>query len=91
MSDNFSISSTRAFNDNEMLLTGGCETRWNNWVLIKLNIFTWRLRLHNIPTRDRLSSRGITVDSILCPVCSITIESIEHLLSSCSELLTYGF
>ncbi|KAL7587905.1 hypothetical protein Lser_V15G40076 [Lactuca serriola] len=77
----------RSYIDNGMLPTGGGETYWNNWVPIKLNIFIWRLRLNSLPTRANLSYRGILLDSILCPVCSAMIESIDHLFFGYSELI----
>lgn len=71
----------------EMLSKGGVDTYWNNWVPIKLNIFIWRLRLNGLPTRFTLSNQGILMDSILCPVCSTTVESIEHLFATCNDLI----
>ena len=45
VSDSFTVYSLRGFFDSHMLHSGGPETRWNNWVPIKVNIFIWRLQL----------------------------------------------
>ena len=58
----------------------------NNWVPIKLCILRWRINLLSLPTRERLSARGILIDSILCPVCGIGVETIDHIFAGCSQL-----
>ncbi|PWA94731.1 RNA-directed DNA polymerase, eukaryota [Artemisia annua] len=65
---------------------GGSSTRWNNFFPIKLNILLWRIALARIPTRDNLVSRGIVLDSNLCPVCSSSLETTEHVFADCVEL-----
>ncbi|GKA64157.1 RNA-directed DNA polymerase, eukaryota, reverse transcriptase zinc-binding domain protein [Tanacetum coccineum] len=85
-SEEFSVSSARYFLDGRSLFSGGISTRWNNFVPIKLNILLWRIALARIPTRDNLVSRGIVLDSILCPVCSSSTETVEHVFSDCVEL-----
>lgn len=67
-SDTFYVSSAHALLDNKFLLVDDIETRWNSWVPIKLSVFIWRMCLHNIPSREILSYRGIEVDLILCPI-----------------------
>ncbi|GJV71294.1 reverse transcriptase domain-containing protein [Tanacetum coccineum] len=49
-----------------------------------VNIFMWRLLLDRLPHRLNLSSRGLDIDSILCPVCSEHVESNSHVFFSCS-------
>ncbi|PWA71851.1 RNA-directed DNA polymerase, eukaryota [Artemisia annua] len=78
-SDEFSVSSARSFLDGRLLFSGGCSTRWNNFVPIKLNILLWRIALARIPSRDNLVSRGIVLDSTLCP-------TVEHVFADCVEL-----
>ncbi|GJV61945.1 RNA-directed DNA polymerase, eukaryota [Tanacetum coccineum] len=39
--------------------------------------------LDKLPTRLNLSLRGLDIPSIICPLCSIAVESISHLLFSC--------
>lgn len=86
VSDSFSVSSASFLIDSALLFTGSCETRWNNWVRIKLNIFIWRLRLWSIPTRQSLSQCGITLNSIMGPICSTTVESNDNLFTDCIQL-----
>ncbi|PWA74117.1 RNA-directed DNA polymerase, eukaryota [Artemisia annua] len=85
-SDKFSVSSARSFLDGRLLFSGGCSTRWNNFVPIKLNILLWRIALARIPSRDNLVSHGIVLDSTLCPVCSTSLETVEHVFADCVEL-----
>lgn len=86
VSSNFSVASARRFIDGILLYAGGGETRWNSWVPIKLSVLLWRIRLLSIPTRERLSYKEILLESILCPICSCRVETIEHLFSGCSKL-----
>ncbi|GKD71197.1 RNA-directed DNA polymerase, eukaryota, reverse transcriptase zinc-binding domain protein [Tanacetum coccineum] len=37
----------------------------------------------DLPTRLNLSLRGLDIPSIICPLCSIAVESTSHLLFSC--------
>ena len=84
--DSFSVSSVRHPLDSTLVPSGDSGTRWNNWVPIKLNILVWRIRLSSILTRGRLSNRGILVPSIICPICMITGETIDHILFGCRDL-----
>ena len=40
--------------------------------------------MDKVPTRLNLSLRGMEIPSILCPICGVGVESISHLLFSCS-------
>ena len=51
---------------------------------IKVNIFAWRVQLNKLPTRLNLSCRGVEISSILCPICNVSVESVDHLLFACS-------
>ena len=86
VSDAFSVASARRWLDRATLFRGGEGTTWNNWVPIKLNVLMWRIKLAIIPTRERLSARGIMVDSIGCPVCGLSVESVNHIFADCSLL-----
>ncbi|GJS06427.1 RNA-directed DNA polymerase, eukaryota, reverse transcriptase zinc-binding domain protein [Tanacetum coccineum] len=80
-SDEFSVSPARYFLDGRSLFSGGSSTRWNNFVPIKLNILLWRIGLAGIPTRDNLVSRGIVLNTSLCPVCCTSLETVEHVFA----------
>ncbi|GJR02915.1 RNA-directed DNA polymerase, eukaryota [Tanacetum coccineum] len=82
-SGDYSVKSARSFIDDLLLPTVGVPTRWVNIVPIKINIFAWRVCLDKLPTRLNLSLRRIDIPSIICPNCSITVESTSHLLFSC--------
>ena len=86
VSDCFSVASARRWLDRITLFRGGDVMNWNNWVPIKLCVLLWRIRLSGIPTRERLSARGIMVDSIMCPVCGGAVETIDHIFAGCSQL-----
>ena len=50
---------------------------------IKVNVFIWKLRLNKLPTLDNMDSKGIDIDSLLCPVCNDHVECVDHLFFSC--------
>ncbi|GKB86217.1 RNA-directed DNA polymerase, eukaryota, partial [Tanacetum coccineum] len=79
-SGDFSVKSARSFIDDLLLPKADVPTRWVKVVPIKINIFGWRVCLDKLPTRLNLSLRGIDIPSILCPLCSIAVESSSHLL-----------
>ncbi|GKD05052.1 RNA-directed DNA polymerase, eukaryota, reverse transcriptase zinc-binding domain protein, partial [Tanacetum coccineum] len=82
-SGDFSVKSTREFIDDSMLPKTDVPTRWVKSIPIKINIFAWRVSLDKLPTRLNLSLRGLDIPSIICPLCSIVVESTSHLLFSC--------
>ncbi|GKC28202.1 RNA-directed DNA polymerase, eukaryota, partial [Tanacetum coccineum] len=82
-SGDFSVKSTREFIDDSMLPKTDVPTRWVKSIPIKINIFAWRVSLDKLPTRFNLSLRGLDIPSIICPLCSIVVESTSHLLFSC--------
>nr|GEX97273.1 RNA-directed DNA polymerase, eukaryota, reverse transcriptase zinc-binding domain protein [Tanacetum cinerariifolium] len=83
-SGEFSVKSARSFIDDSLLPKEEVSTRWVNVIPIKINVFAWRVRLDKPPTRLNLSLRGVDIPFILCPLCNISVESISHLLFSCS-------
>ncbi|PWA39984.1 hypothetical protein CTI12_AA566940 [Artemisia annua] len=60
------------------------QTRRNKNLPIKLNVFTWRVTRHRVPTRFNLDLRGIDVDSTRCLVCDEAIEKSQHLFVECT-------
>ncbi|GJV30309.1 RNA-directed DNA polymerase, eukaryota [Tanacetum coccineum] len=82
-SGDFSVKSTREFIDDSMLPKTDVPTRWVKSIPIKINIFAWRVSLDKLPTRLNLSLRGLDIPSIICPLCSIAVESTSHLIFSC--------
>ncbi|PWA75344.1 RNA-directed DNA polymerase, eukaryota, Reverse transcriptase zinc-binding domain protein [Artemisia annua] len=56
---------------------------WNSWVPRKVNVFSWRLALNRLPTRDNLVRHGVLVSSLSCLFCGVADESREHCFLSC--------
>ncbi|GKB00752.1 RNA-directed DNA polymerase, eukaryota [Tanacetum coccineum] len=79
----FTVKSTREFIDDYLLPKSVVPTRWVKSIPIKINIFAWRVSLDKLPTRLNLSFRGLDIPSIICPICSVAVESTSHLLVSC--------
>ncbi|GKC02169.1 RNA-directed DNA polymerase, eukaryota [Tanacetum coccineum] len=83
-SGEFLVKSVRKLIDDNILPKENIPTRWVNIIPIKINIFAWRVRSDNIPTRINLSLRGVDIPCILCPICNIVVESTSHLLFVCN-------
>ncbi|GJS13659.1 RNA-directed DNA polymerase, eukaryota, reverse transcriptase zinc-binding domain protein [Tanacetum coccineum] len=77
-------ASVRNLIDDKILDVVGSKTRWNKYVPIKINILAWRLKLDKLPSRLNLSRRGLELDSITCPSCSLAVESTNHIFFGCS-------
>lgn len=75
----FSVKSVRNLVDDSLLSSNLLPTRWVKEIPIKVNVFAWK-----VPTRLNLSRLGIDIQSILCPNCGAGVESLAHLLFSCS-------
>ncbi|GKB49550.1 RNA-directed DNA polymerase, eukaryota, reverse transcriptase zinc-binding domain protein [Tanacetum coccineum] len=86
-SSGFSVASIRYLVDSKTLDTTPNATRWIRHIPIKVNIFIWRLMLNKLPSRVNLDRRGIDVNSILCPICQMDIETINHIFFSCDMAL----
>lgn len=81
--DSFSVNAVRKHIDELTLPTLSPSTRWCKAIPRKVNIFMWRLFLNRLPIRLNLSSRGLEVESIACPVCNISVESDVHSFFTC--------
>lgn len=77
----FSVKSAREFIDDSFLPKAKADscTRWVKYIPIKINIFAWKVSLDKLPLRLNLSLRGLEIPSILCPICSVAVESTSHL------------
>ncbi|GJT11009.1 RNA-directed DNA polymerase, eukaryota [Tanacetum coccineum] len=80
----FSVGITRKFIDNQTLLGSNVATRWCSLLSRKVNILMWRARLNKLSTRYNLSRKGIKIASIMCPVCGVSMESLSHVLFTCT-------
>nr|GEY89976.1 RNA-directed DNA polymerase, eukaryota, reverse transcriptase zinc-binding domain protein [Tanacetum cinerariifolium] len=79
----FSVASARRLSDDQRTSTVSTKTRWVTVVLIKINVFAWKMKLDRLPTRFNISRRGIYIDSILCTSCKVTAETVIHVFFSC--------
>nr|GEZ48282.1 RNA-directed DNA polymerase, eukaryota [Tanacetum cinerariifolium] len=79
----FRVKEIRSTLDDLFLPSSGDATRWVKYVPIKVNGFAWRARIDRLQTRGNLVTRGVTLDSSLCPVCGLTLEDSQHLFFRC--------
>ena len=83
MDGQFSVNAVRKHIDSFVLPDGGFSVRWLKCLPIKVNIFAWRIRWNRLPTRMNLETRGVDVESIMCPCCGESGEEVNHLFVSC--------
>nr|GEX60059.1 RNA-directed DNA polymerase, eukaryota [Tanacetum cinerariifolium] len=60
------------------------STRWVKSVPIKVNIIAWKVKLNAFPTRFNISRRGMDINSIVCPICNVGVETTNHLFFQCN-------
>nr|GEW33945.1 zinc finger, CCHC-type [Tanacetum cinerariifolium] len=81
--DKFLVNLVRKHIDELYLPSLSPCTRWCKIIPRKVNILMWRMFLDRLSNRLNLSFRGLDIDSILCPVCNIYVESSTHTFFSC--------
>ncbi|GJS82377.1 RNA-directed DNA polymerase, eukaryota, reverse transcriptase zinc-binding domain protein [Tanacetum coccineum] len=64
--------------------------RWVKSVPIKVNVLSWKVMVEALPTRLNMSRRGISIPSIMCPVCDEEVESVNHLFFRCKVCYQIG-
>ncbi|GJT18408.1 RNA-directed DNA polymerase, eukaryota [Tanacetum coccineum] len=84
----FRVKEIRKALDDIFLPFAAEATRWVKVVPIKLNVFAWRARIDRLPSRNNLASRGVVLDSDVCPLCGVVPEDIEHVLFRCDTALS---
>ncbi|GJX66455.1 RNA-directed DNA polymerase, eukaryota, reverse transcriptase zinc-binding domain protein [Tanacetum coccineum] len=82
-SNEYTVAFVRALVDADTLVVDTTATRWNRNVLIKVNVFLWRLALNKLPSKVNLDRIGIDVDSTLCSICGEDVETVNHIFFSC--------
>ncbi|GJW36106.1 RNA-directed DNA polymerase, eukaryota [Tanacetum coccineum] len=71
-------------NENDASLPdASISTRWCRFIPKKVNIFVWRAICDRLPTRWNLSIKGFELESIICPNCSSSPETVQHSLWAC--------
>ncbi|GJV42344.1 RNA-directed DNA polymerase, eukaryota, reverse transcriptase zinc-binding domain protein [Tanacetum coccineum] len=81
----FSVTSTRHIIDSHLLPALDMPTQWDKCIPRNVNIFMWRFMLDRLPHRLNLSSRGIDIPSIGCPLCNANVESSNHVFFDCDN------
>ncbi|GJZ25898.1 RNA-directed DNA polymerase, eukaryota, reverse transcriptase zinc-binding domain protein [Tanacetum coccineum] len=81
--DIFTVAETRRIIDYMLLPSLIPPTSWYKVLPRKVNIFLWRLYLDRLPHRLNLSSYGLDIQSISCPMCNGNVESSSHILFEC--------
>lgn len=56
---------------------------WCNLALLKVSCFAWRLFKTRIPHASNLILRGLNVYSILCIICNLDEDNIDHVFFNC--------
>ncbi|GJR28522.1 RNA-directed DNA polymerase, eukaryota, reverse transcriptase zinc-binding domain protein, partial [Tanacetum coccineum] len=82
-SGDFLVASVRKLIDDFMLPEVSSKTRWIKVIPIKVNVHAWKVKLDCLPTRFNISSRGMDIESILCPICGKAAESTTHIFFKC--------
>ncbi|GKC08551.1 RNA-directed DNA polymerase, eukaryota [Tanacetum coccineum] len=80
-SGDFTVSLVRNYIDDIILPKMDAPTRWVNLIPIKINILAWKISMDRLPTRFNLSSCGLEIPSILCPLCNEAAETTTHTFS----------
>nr|GEV43061.1 RNA-directed DNA polymerase, eukaryota [Tanacetum cinerariifolium] len=68
----------RNYIDDKFMPSHSEPSRWVRYIPIKINVFAWRARRDCLPTRVNLMRRGVTLDSVNCPLCNSDEEDIHH-------------
>ena len=82
-SSEFSVASIRKVIDGIRYPGGNSKTRWVKFVPIKVNVLAWKIKLDALPSRFNISLRGISIESLSCPICDSGVESTSHIFFKC--------
>nr|GEY79190.1 hypothetical protein [Tanacetum cinerariifolium] len=69
--------------ENSLLSADNVATRCLRHLPIKINVFLWMLSINRLPFRVNLDRKGVEVDSLLCPICRLDVETVNHLFFNC--------
>ncbi|GJW61836.1 RNA-directed DNA polymerase, eukaryota [Tanacetum coccineum] len=78
------VKDVRSMLDDAFLPKMEVPTRWIKSILIKVNVFAWKLYLDRLPTRSNFSRRNVSLPSLACPLCDHVLEDSSHLFFGCS-------
>ncbi|GKV50142.1 hypothetical protein SLEP1_g56854 [Rubroshorea leprosula] len=61
-----------------------CKLIWSHLIPTKVSVFSWRLLLNHLPTKDNLIQRGIDLASRFgCVLCNGYLEDANHIFAIC--------
>ncbi|GJV35020.1 retrovirus-related pol polyprotein from transposon TNT 1-94 [Tanacetum coccineum] len=63
------------------------EDSWAWKLDAKVNVFMWRALNGRLPVRVELNKKGIDLDTLLCPGCDNVVESLDHCLVLCENVI----
>ncbi|GKB45482.1 RNA-directed DNA polymerase, eukaryota [Tanacetum coccineum] len=84
LDNSFSVNIARKYIDDYNSTSSLPSTRWFKAIPRKVNVFMWCLFLDKLPHRFNISSRGIDIDSIMCPNCDQYAETNSRIFFSCT-------
>ena len=61
---------------------------WKIKTFPNVMITSWRVLLGRVPTRECLSKKGVTLNTIVCALCQSKEESCQHLFLECKHALS---
>nr|GFB67753.1 RNA-directed DNA polymerase, eukaryota [Tanacetum cinerariifolium] len=79
----FRVKDVRILLDEAFLPKMEVPTRWIKSIPIKVNVFAWKLFLDRLPTRSNLARRNVSIPSLACPLCDLTLKDSSHLFFGC--------
>ncbi|GJT45860.1 reverse transcriptase domain, reverse transcriptase zinc-binding domain protein [Tanacetum coccineum] len=83
----FSVKALSRWIEQRMGVADVNKTLWNNLVPRKVNAFVWRALNRRLPVRIELDKKGIDLDTLLCPGCDNVVESLDHCLVLCENVI----
>ncbi|KAL4574594.1 hypothetical protein LXL04_021428 [Taraxacum kok-saghyz] len=81
--DKYTVNTMRKCIDSMSNPKHGVLIDWSKIVPLNVRCFIWRTTLRKIPVSANLMSRGIMVQSDLCPLCEAEKETVDHLFTTC--------
>ncbi|KAJ0938893.1 putative RNA-directed DNA polymerase [Helianthus annuus] len=82
-SGEFTTSSCRKWLEGHTVRDPEVIVSWFPWSPLKVRCFIWRLSQYRIPVAMKLATRGVQLISLLCPICGVDLEGIDHLFIEC--------
>ncbi|XP_071694340.1 uncharacterized protein [Rutidosis leptorrhynchoides] len=78
------VANARHLIDTQSIAPFTCNTDWLTTFPSKINIFTWRLKMHRLATKENLEKKGITLPSSVCALCDDHSDTDLHVFVNCN-------